>query len=131
MGSDTPVFAKKLYKSDKELTAQTAVCGGVTKVTVALTASPKDNGAQLRCEATNAALPAPLTALTTLNLLFPAWEVRGWANPRSVEVEHVVTLTCESSVSVPPSTITWYSANALDQPSSRHSPGSFGGTVTR
>ena len=70
--NDTPwycILSFRLYKSDKELTAQTAVRGGVTKVTATLTAAPEDNGARLRCEATNAALPTPLSALTTLSLL--------------------------------------------------------------
>lgn len=62
----------------------------------------------------------------------PPWEVRGWANPRSVEVGHVVKLSCESSASVPPSVISWHSPGVtLNQPSAKHSGGMFGGTVTR
>ncbi|XP_050715761.1 nephrin-like [Eriocheir sinensis] len=122
----------RLYKNDKELLGQTAVRSGVTAVTATMTAAAEDNGARLKCDASNAALPDPLTAVTTLNMLFPAWEVRGWANPRSVEVGKVITLTCESSSSIPASTITWPSdANAIAEPSSRKSPGSFGGQITR
>ena len=69
MSKQASLPSYRLYKSEKELTAQTAVRGGVTKVTATLTAAPEDNGAKLRCEATNSALPAPLTAVTTLNLL--------------------------------------------------------------
>lgn len=49
--------------------AHTSVRGDVTKVSATLTAAAEDNGSRLKCDATNAALPTPLTALSTLSML--------------------------------------------------------------
>lgn len=64
----------------------------------------------------------------------PAWEVSGWTSPGSVEAGGTVTLTCETSSSVPPSTLDWSSPGGtppLGHATDTHSPGLYGGTVTR
>ncbi|XP_071534108.1 nephrin-like [Panulirus ornatus] len=131
-GHPPPQF--RLYKGGASVPTEVGDSrGNVSTVRASVTVSPADNGARLVCEVSNPATSTPLAAHTTLDILYPAWEVKGWVSPKSVEAGQVAKLTCETSSSVPPSTITWLpsTTHALGQPSVKHSPGLYGGTVTR
>nr|XP_045610946.1 nephrin-like [Procambarus clarkii] len=130
-GHPPPQF--RIYKGgDQELETETQTSGNTSRARASFRAAPADNGAHLTCAVTNPALATPLVVNTTLSLLFAPWEVRGTASPQSVEAGQVVKLTCETSASVPASSVTWHSrAHLLGDPYVRHSLGLFGGTVTR
>ncbi|XP_069983486.1 nephrin-like [Penaeus vannamei] len=91
-----------------------------------------DNGAEILCEVTNPATPAPLTTLTPIDVKFPPREVSGWVKPMNVEAGEEAALSCHTTPSRPRSTITWYSrAGVLQATSTVHSQAVFGGTITR
>ncbi|KAG7157667.1 Nephrin-like 13 [Homarus americanus] len=105
---------------------------GLTKARAVLQVTAADNGQQLTCHVSNPATSTPMAAHTTINILFPAWEVSGWVSPGRVEAGEVATLTCEATSSVPPSTITWHTTGApLGEATVTHSQGLYGGTNTR
>lgn len=61
----------------------------------------------------------------------PPTEVSAWATPNSVESGQVATLTCQSSSSVPPSTLVWHSSGSpLVETTHSQSQGLYGGTVS-
>ncbi|XP_069983443.1 nephrin-like isoform X2 [Penaeus vannamei] len=93
---------------------------------------PSDNKKQVTCKVSSPGLPAPLAAHAALDLLFPPLDITGWATPSSAEPGHDMTLTCESSSSFPPSSITWHSKGQRQEGAIvSHTPGAFGGTVSR
>ncbi|XP_071536670.1 nephrin-like [Panulirus ornatus] len=130
-GNPTPALT--LYKAGHQVAATVEqVEGGVTRARATLQVTPADNGQQVTCQVTNPATTTPIAAHATINLLFPAWEVSGWVTPGSVEAGGMAALTCETSSSVPPSTVSWSSAGAtLGHATATQSPGLYGGTVTR
>ncbi|XP_069156203.1 nephrin isoform X2 [Procambarus clarkii] len=130
-GNPPPVL--RLYKAGQQVTVSVEEReDGVTEARAHLLVTPADNGQQVMCQVTNPATNTPMTAHTTINLLFPAWEVSGWVTPAGVEAGQVATLICEATSSVPPSTITWHSDGPpLPHPTVTHSSGLYGGTITR
>ncbi|XP_042876460.1 basement membrane-specific heparan sulfate proteoglycan core protein-like [Penaeus japonicus] len=121
----------KMYKGEEEMEIEIEEDENVTIAHTAITVEPADNKVKVLCEVLNPASQEPLTGHTTINLFFPAWEVKGWVNPRSVEVKEEVTLGCETAPSIPPSTVTWHSGGAtLEGAITRQYPGKYGGTVT-
>nr|XP_045611164.1 nephrin-like [Procambarus clarkii] len=130
-GNPPPVLT--LYKGGQKVASRLEqVEEGVTEARATLHLVPSDNGRQLTCEVSNAATSTPMVAHTTIALRFSAWEVSGWVSPSRVEAGQVVSLTCETTSSVPPSTVTWHSPlSTLDRPTVTHSQGLYGGTVTR
>ncbi|ROT68373.1 Nephrin [Penaeus vannamei] len=121
----------KMFKGDEQMEIEIEEDENVTVAHTAITVEPADNRAKILCEVQNPAAREPLTGHTTLSLFFPAWEVKGWVNPRSVEVKEEVTLGCETSPSIPPSTVTWHSGGAtLEGATTKQYPGKYGGTVT-
>ncbi|XP_071534248.1 synaptogenesis protein syg-2-like isoform X2 [Panulirus ornatus] len=123
-----------LFKGDQRLEeVELEVEGDLSLARASVRVNASDHGQVIRCEATNLATSSPVTGQTTIRVNYPAWEVKGWVSPKSVEAGQVAKLTCETSSSVPPSTITWLpsTTHALGQPSVKHSPGLYGGTVTR
>ncbi|XP_042243477.1 nephrin-like [Homarus americanus] len=128
-----PPPALTLYKAGKKVTATVkGVEEGVTEGRAVLHLTPSDNGQEVTCQVSSPATSTPMTAHTTINLHFAAWKVSGWVNPPRVSEGQVATLTCETTSSVPPSTITWHSQMTLvTRPTLTHSPGLYGGTITR
>ncbi|KAK7071398.1 hypothetical protein SK128_022041, partial [Halocaridina rubra] len=122
----------RLFKGEEEVEVQEQQKGNLTWARAAFKVAPQDNGVEIKCEVSNPATSTPLTSHTTINILFPAWEVNTSSTPTKVEVGEAATLTCESSPSLPPSTLTWHSRGAtLEGATTVHSPGLYGGTVTR
>lgn len=70
-------------------------------------------------------------------LTVAAWKVTGESSPREVEAGQMVKVSCNTSPSIPASTITWRylnpmrNAGPLPQPKERRLPGTYGGTITR
>ncbi|XP_071536235.1 nephrin-like [Panulirus ornatus] len=130
-----PPPALTIYKAGRKVAAVVEqVVGGVTQARALLQVTPSDNGQQLTCQVSNPATSAPMASHATITLQFPAWEVSGWVSPSSVEAGQVATLTCETSSSVPPSALTWRTDGGAPLPEGAtisHSPGLFGGTITR
>ncbi|XP_037789372.1 nephrin-like [Penaeus monodon] len=121
----------KMFKGEEQMDIEVEEDENVTVAHTAITVEPSDNKAKILCEVQNPASQEPLTGHTTISLFFPAWEVKGWVSPRSVEVKEEVTLGCETSPSIPPSTVTWHSGGAtLEGATTRQYPGKYGGTVT-
>ncbi|KAG7157094.1 Nephrin-like 25 [Homarus americanus] len=111
-----PPPALTLYKAGKKVTATVkGVEEGVTEGRAVLHLTPSDNGQEVTCQVSSPATSTPMTAHTTINLHFAAWKVSGWVNPPRVSEGQVATLTCETTSSVPPSTITWHSQMTLVQ----------------
>ncbi|KAG7171408.1 Nephrin-like 18, partial [Homarus americanus] len=64
--------------------------------------------------------------------LLAPWEVTGSMTPATVEEGALVSLSCESSSSLPPSNITWRSDGVtIDDATVTSNQGAFGGTSTR
>ncbi|KAK3863233.1 hypothetical protein Pcinc_030984 [Petrolisthes cinctipes] len=126
----------KLFKGEQEMKSETVTRNGVSQARTTLKLAPKDNGAKVQCQAANPATTQPLTAYATLHIQFAAWEVTGEAIPHEVEAGQVVKVSCNTSPSIPASTITWRYFNPRDtaplpQPHERTLTGTYGGTITR
>ncbi|XP_063588836.1 nephrin-like [Penaeus indicus] len=124
-----------MFKGEEQMDIEVEEDENMTVAHTAITVEPSDNKAKIVCEVQNPTSQEPLTGHTTISLfcigLVPAWEVKGWVNPRSVEVKEEVTLGCETSPSIPPSTVTWHSGGAtLEGATTKQYPGKYGGTVT-
>ncbi|XP_061188981.1 nephrin-like isoform X2 [Saccostrea echinata] len=93
----------------------------------------EDNGAVYRCEASNTATSAPLTAEVTLNVYFPPQTATITGGGSPVKAGQQVTLTCQSSLSNPKAVITWYSRGKIITANSdpTYTPGSNGGFTSR
>ncbi|XP_071534279.1 nephrin-like isoform X2 [Panulirus ornatus] len=127
-----PPPAVTMYKNKEELATEIEQDGNVTKARAEVQVVPADNGAEVRCQVTSPATPTPMTARTTIHLRFPASELRVWVKPSKVEAGEEAAIMCESSSSRPAASISWYSQGAtLQGATTSHSPGQFGGTVTR
>ncbi|XP_037792359.1 nephrin-like, partial [Penaeus monodon] len=121
-----------MYKGNEKLPIKVIHEGTMTKAGTEFKVTAADNEAEVKCEVTSLATKKPMSAFTTIHLLFPAWEVSGWVSPSTVDEDQEVTLTCETSSSLPPSNITWRSrGTTLEGATTKHTPGVFGGTVTR
>ncbi|KAK4307585.1 hypothetical protein Pmani_020652 [Petrolisthes manimaculis] len=124
----------RVLKEGKELAGEVDVEGGVAKARVEVEMTAADNGREVMCEVTSAATKVPLSISTSLSVLFPPWEVYSGAKPSTVEEGGAVVLTCHTTSSNPPATITWSSASALllsPAPTVTQEHSAFGGTVTR
>ncbi|XP_069945661.1 nephrin-like [Cherax quadricarinatus] len=128
-----PPPALTIYKGGKKVGSELEVTeGGVTRARAVFQVMPADNGQQVTCQVSNPATSTPMAAHVTISLNFAPWEVSGWVNPSKVDAGQVAILVCETTSSVPPSTITWHSHGIhLAHPTVTHTHGLFGGTVTR
>ncbi|XP_069945501.1 synaptogenesis protein syg-2-like isoform X2 [Cherax quadricarinatus] len=105
--------------------------GSLTTALAAVRVNASDNGEAISCEATNLATSTPIVGQAILNVNFAPWDVSGSVSPQNVEAGQVVKITCKTSSSVPASIVTWHTrAHLLGDPSVKHSPGLYGGTIT-
>ncbi|XP_037789244.1 nephrin-like [Penaeus monodon] len=122
----------RLHKGEEELKVETQHHDNVTRASAVFKVAPEDNGVKVQCNVTNAATASPLSVHKIINVLFPPRRVIGHVSPGIVEAGKVALLTCETSASVPPSTITWRSGGATLEGATMHqAPGEFDGTITR
>ncbi|XP_042866258.1 nephrin-like [Penaeus japonicus] len=122
----------QLFKGGAPLEVSVKQRGNATSARAALKVAPADNGAEVRCQVSNAATPVPLADTATINLLFPPWEATAWAQPAQVEAGATTSLACETSSSLPPAVLAWRSGGEeLRGADTQRSPGRYGGTVTR
>nr|XP_045618414.1 nephrin-like [Procambarus clarkii] len=127
-----PPPSVRVYKGEQEMAAEVTLEGGVSKAVLEVEVQPADNGVEVKCEVHNPATLTPLLTSHNLSVLFPPWEVTGSVRPSTVEEDQVVTLTCDTSSSLPPSSITWRSQKATLQGAVvTTTPGLYGGTHTR
>ncbi|XP_047498515.1 nephrin-like [Penaeus chinensis] len=134
-------FRVRMYLGKKELELTLSREDSVSSAWAEEVVMPSDNKKQVTCKVTSPGLSAPLTAHAVLDLLsytnytgspIPPLDITGWATPSSAEPGQDMTLTCESSSSLPPSTIAWHSQGQRQEGAIvSHSPGAFGGTVSR
>ncbi|KAK8404902.1 hypothetical protein O3P69_001477 [Scylla paramamosain] len=127
-----PPPALTLYKAGQKVVGvEDESAGGVTRIRAQLRVTRVDNGKQVTCKVTNPATTTPMTSHSTISLRFPPTEVSSWVTPSSVEAGQVATLTCQSSSSVPPSTLVWHSNGVpLTETTHTQSQGLYGGTVS-
>ncbi|XP_042888979.1 nephrin-like [Penaeus japonicus] len=122
----------RLHKGEEELQVEMQHQDNVTRASAVFKVAPEDNGVKVQCNVTNTATTSPLSVHKIINVLFPPRRVTGHVSPGIVEAGKMALLTCETSASVPPSTITWRSGGAtLDGATTHQAPGEFDGTVTR
>ncbi|XP_064102722.1 nephrin-like [Macrobrachium nipponense] len=106
--------------------------GTISKARASFDVTASDNGVKLTCEVSNPALKTPLVTFTKIKLKFAPWKVNGWVRPSEVDAGSMATLVCESSSSLPESTLSWRSGPlTLQGATSMYTPGLYGGTVTR
>ncbi|XP_042874281.1 nephrin-like [Penaeus japonicus] len=129
-GNPLPVIT--MYLGKKELDITLSRENSVSSAWAEEIVMPSDNKKQVTCKITSPGLSTPLAAHATLDLLFPPLDITGWPTPSSAEPGQDMTLTCETSSSLPPSSITWYSKGHKQEGAIvSHTPGAFGGTVSR
>ncbi|XP_050729208.1 nephrin-like isoform X2 [Eriocheir sinensis] len=123
----------RVYKGEEEVATEVVVEAGVTEARVEVEVTAADNRKEVSCDVSSTATNAtPQSTSATLSVQFPPWEVTGEVTPGTVEEGEVVTLSCESTSSLPASNITWTSTSAsLHGAIVSTSSGAFGGTVTR
>ncbi|XP_069957515.1 nephrin-like [Cherax quadricarinatus] len=144
VGGHPPPTVRIYKESEALLTELQREGSNLTRARAEVLVSPGDNGAELTCHASTSTHSAPVTtslkaksfyftlALPIPLQLFAPWEVRGWVSPSTVEAGEIVSISCESSSSIPPSNISWSSQGVVLEASSFHtSKGAFGGTITR
>ncbi|XP_064104353.1 uncharacterized protein LOC135214221 [Macrobrachium nipponense] len=121
-----------IYKGHEKLLTEVTVDGRVTIARAVTEVTPSDNGAKISCQVSNPATDAPLVATTPIELFFPPWEVKAGVSPTNVSAGQVAKLICESSSSLPASTITWRSGSVTNHgATSMHSRGSMEVRSTR
>ncbi|XP_069994123.1 nephrin-like [Penaeus vannamei] len=121
-----------MYKGEEKLSITVVYEGVVTRARAEVKVTAADNGAKVRCDVINPATKKPISAHQTLSVKFSPWEVTGYVSPEAVEAGQEAVLTCETSSSLPASSISWQTdGEPLQGAISRRSPGMFGGTVTR
>ncbi|XP_064104349.1 nephrin-like [Macrobrachium nipponense] len=124
--------SRGIYKGHEKLLTEVTVDGRVTIARAVTEVTPSDNGAKISCQVSNPATDAPLVATTPIELFFPPWEVKAGVSPTNVSAGQVAKLICESSSSLPASTITWRSGSVTNHgATSMHRSGLYGGQVTR
>ncbi|XP_071550364.1 nephrin-like [Panulirus ornatus] len=122
----------RMYKGDEEVMTEIVRELNVTRGRAKVRLTPADNGAKVACEVTSGVNSTPLTTSAKLAVRFPPWEVLGSVTPTTVEEGAIVSLTCESSSSLPPANITWRSGGATIQGATLTTTrAAFGGTSTR
>ncbi|XP_064104227.1 nephrin-like [Macrobrachium nipponense] len=121
-----------IYKGHEKLLTEVTVDGRVTRARAVTEVTASDNGAKVSCHVTNPATDIPLVANTAIELFFPPWEAKAWVSPTNVSAGQVAKLICESSSSLPASSITWRSGSVTNYgATSMNRPGLYGGQVTR
>ncbi|XP_022254721.1 nephrin-like isoform X2 [Limulus polyphemus] len=96
------------FKEDQKVESSTSTAGNVSSAEVSIVTEESDNGAEYRCEATNAATSKPLYATTKLTVHFPPGGVTIRVKPENPKAGDSVTLICESGSSNPASIVTWW-----------------------
>ncbi len=105
--SGNPLATLKWYVGDKELNSIYVTRDNYASAEVSFVPRWTDNGAQIRCEATNLAMTKPEIAMRKLNVNFAPETVKLTSRPERPRAGYNVTLVCETATSRPASTITW------------------------
>ena len=103
-----PLATLKWYIGDKELNSIYVARDNYASADVSFIPKWTENGAEIRCEATNLAMPKPEVAYRKLDIDFAPDNVRLSSRPENPRAGHNVTLVCETAPSRPASTITWW-----------------------
>ncbi|XP_075345648.1 nephrin, partial [Mycteria americana] len=82
--------------------------GGVVSRELVVTATPSDNGATYRCQASGDPRGPALGAHTRLRVLFPPLSVAITASPREVRPGQTLVLTCLAGSAHPAPTLRWH-----------------------
>ncbi|XP_064471878.1 nephrin-like isoform X2 [Ornithodoros turicata] len=103
-----PLPTLQWYKGSTQVNSTSKINGNAVSSEVAIIAQDSDNGAEYRCEASNAATKKPLKTAIKLTVYFPPTAVTIKVKPRRPRSGQRMTLTCETGSSHPQSTITWW-----------------------
>ncbi|XP_064104325.1 nephrin-like [Macrobrachium nipponense] len=123
-----------IYKGHEKLLTEVTVDGRVTRARAVTEVTASDNGAKVSCHVTNPATDIPSWPIlpSSCSSPVPPWEVKAWVSPTNVSAGQVAKLICESSSSLPASSITWRSGSVTNYgATSMNRPGLYGGQVTR
>ncbi|XP_043935263.1 nephrin [Protopterus annectens] len=103
-----PPASLKWYKENKFVKESTSIVSGkISSREIIITTAPDDNQATYRCNASNDARAAPLTAFTKLHILFPSIDVKITPSAKQVKRGQSVTLTCVIGSSNPLASLIW------------------------
>ena len=100
---------------------------------IEFTPRPSDNGKELRCEATSPALAQTAVISVPLSVRFAPEAVKIRMTPDRAREGRELTITCETGVSRPPATVTWWhNGERLENAESvvTMAPGGFDGSIT-
>ncbi|XP_068026933.1 LOW QUALITY PROTEIN: nephrin [Melanerpes formicivorus] len=130
-GNPTPRLS---WSKDGRTLKEGAPAGGGAVVSreLLLTLAASDNGATYRCHCATAPGTAPLSAATTLRVLFPPLAVTISATPPEPRPGHTLLLTCLAGPAHPLPTLRWTRrGQQLPGEALPPAPGSFGGVTAR
>jgi len=107
--SGNPLAKLKWFIGKREVVSVYNTVDNYATAELALVPDQRDNGAEIRCEASNAALDdGPLTARKRLSVEFAPKFVSVSVRPEQPKAGQNVTLSCESASARPPASISWW-----------------------
>ncbi|KAK3870388.1 hypothetical protein Pcinc_024381 [Petrolisthes cinctipes] len=122
----------RVYKRGQVVSTEVVQEGNMTRAQTQLRVTPADNSARVKCEVTSQASRTPKVTSTRLKVLFGPRDVSGSAVPSVADEGSIVTLTCLTSSSNPPTNITWISEGTRLLPyNTQVSPSAFSGSSSR
>ncbi|XP_059086903.1 synaptogenesis protein syg-2-like [Tigriopus californicus] len=126
-----PLATLKWFLNDRPLESFDSTKDNYASAELEFVPRNADNGASLRCEASNAALTDPLSATKHVKVQFSPKFVKIALDPEHPQSGMNVTLSCETDNSYPASELAWWhNGERLQSATDMVLDGDFGGYIT-
>jgi len=103
-----PLATLKWFVGDKELASTYLTRDNYASAELSYVPKWSDNGASIRCEATNPAMTKPEVAIRVLDIDFAPELVKIYSRPENPRAGLNITLVCETAPSRPAAAISWW-----------------------
>ncbi|CAB3371803.1 Hypothetical predicted protein [Cloeon dipterum] len=105
-----PLATLSWYKNDKKIPCITKEMDKSVTAEITFVVNQTDNEARYRCEATNSATEVPLIETRIMHVYYKPEHVVIRQDPPKLKPGQKANLTCDSSASNPPATLSWWRA---------------------